>query len=165
MAERLRLLRNHGQTALYQHDSLGYNWRLTEMQAAMGLVQLRKLDAILRRKRDNAKLLSSRLRQILGVIPPVVREDREHTFMLYTTLVDHRDAVEAQLLDLGIEARLYFPPAHRQPLFAGSSPVLPVTEDLSRRMLSLPFHSRLDVNELEVVANSLALALENANAF
>ena len=163
LAERLRLLRNHGQTALYQHASLGYNWRITEMQAAMGVVQLRKLDTILARKRANAKQLSPRLRNISGVTPPVEREDREHSFMLYTTLVKRRDAVEHELLDSGIEARLYFPPAHRQPVFANYSASLPVTEYLSECMLSLPFHSRLGAHDLELIADTMAAALEKSN--
>lgn len=163
LSERLRLLRNHGQTALYRHASLGYNWRITEMQAAMGVIQLRRLDSILRRKRVNAKLLSTRLSQIRGVAPPVVREDREHTFMLYTTLVDQRNAVERQLLDAGIEARLYFPPAHRQAVFAQDKSVLPVTDYLSEHMLSLPFHSRLGPDELALVADAVAGAMEKAN--
>ena len=60
-AEKLRLLRNHGQQQLYEHILIGYNWRLTEMQAALGRVQLRKLDAILERKRASAAWMNKRL--------------------------------------------------------------------------------------------------------
>src|SRR6266702_7833436 len=69
-ADRLRLLRNHGQRRLYEHQLIGYNWRLTEMQAAIGRVQLRKLDPILARKRANAAWMDCRLAELPGVTPP-----------------------------------------------------------------------------------------------
>ena len=165
LADTLRLLRNHGQSALYQHTVLGYNWRITEMQAAMGVVQTGRLDGILERKRANAVRMGQLLADVPGVRPPVVRPDREHVYMLYTTLLDagiDRDAVLKRMLDMGIEARVYFPPAHRQPVFAatgGPAAELPVTEDLARRMLSLPFHSRLTSDELADVAGSLQDAI------
>jgi perosamine synthetase len=162
LAERLRLLRNHGQAHRYHHVTLGWNWRLTELQAAMGVVQLGKLDAILARKRDNAGFLGRRLAVVDGVRPPVARPDRDHVHMLYTVLVDgDRDAVLAALADDGIEARVYFPPAHRQPVFADHGPPaeLPVTDELSSRLLSVPFHSRLTRDELTEIADSLSRAL------
>jgi perosamine synthetase len=160
LASRLRLLRNHGQTSLYQHAVLGFNWRMTEMQAAMGVVQLGRLDDIIRRKRENAAMLGDRLREVRGVTPPAARPDREHVYMLYTTLLEaNRDMVRDAMLAGGIEVRLYFPPAHLQPVFAERCVHLPVTEDLSRRMLSLPFHARLTSRELEEVASRLETAL------
>ena len=119
---RLRLLRNHGQTSLYQHAVLGFNWRITEMQAAMGVVQLGRLDDIIRRKRANATVLGERLRRIRGVTPPAVAADREHVYMLYTILLDApRNSVRDAMLAGGVEVRLYFPPAHLQPVFAEPS--------------------------------------------
>ena len=160
LAARLRLLRNHGQTSLYEHAVLGFNWRMAEMQGAMGVVQLGRLDDIIRRKRENAIVLGDRLRQIPGVTAPVARADREHVYMLYTTLLDgDRDAVRGAMLNAGVEARLYFPPAHLQPVFAQHQRDLPVTEDLSRRMLSLPFYARLSHSELEEVAMTLETAV------
>jgi perosamine synthetase len=165
LAARLRLLRNHGQTSLYQHAVLGFNWRMTEIQAAMGVVQLGRLDDIIRRKRENATLLGDRLRQIRGVTPPVARPDREHVYMLYTTLLDgNRDGVRNAMLAAGVEVRVYFPPAHLQPVFAGRRSELPVTEDLSLRMLSLPFYASLTNGQLEEVATTLGTALDNVRA-
>jgi perosamine synthetase len=163
LAARLRLLRNHGQTSLYEHAVLGYNWRMTEMQAAIGVVQLGRLDGIVRRKQANAVAFCERLSRIPGVTPPVARADREHVYMLYTTLIrSGRDAVLDGMLAAGIEARLYFPPAHLQPVFARSYADLPVTESLSRRMLSLPFHAALTDEQLEAVAATLATLLSDA---
>ncbi len=162
LAARLRLLRNHGQTSLYQHAVLGFNWRMTEMQAAMGVVQMSRLDDIIRRKRENAITFGQRLQTIRGVAPPVARTDREHVYMLYTTLLDaNRNEVRDSMIASGIEARLYFPPAHLQPIFNGQAGELPVTDDLSRRMLSLPFHAGLHVEELEVIAARLERAVKS----
>lgn len=160
LARRLQLLRNHGQTAMYRHEVVGYNWRLTEMQAALGEVQVAKLDGILERKRRNGEWMNARLREVPGVRPPLARADRDHVYMLYTALVDQgRDDVMAQLNASGIEARLYFPPAHRQPIFREYPADLPVTDEVAGKMLSLPFHSRLTAAELEDVAATLETAV------
>jgi len=157
LARKLRLLRNHGQTQLYQHDMLGYNWRITEMQAAMGVVQIQKLDAILARKWANSAYLRSRIRSREELQLPVAREDRTHAYMLFTLKVrdGHRDRIMNSLLKAGIEARLYFPPAHLQPVFRVEGISLPRTERLANRMMSIPFHSRLSRAEMDVIADAL----------
>lgn len=164
-AETLRLLRNHGQRRTYEHVMLGYNWRLTEMQAAIGRVQLGKLDAILARKRVNADWMSQRLERVPGITPPYQLPHASSTHMLYTCLVDRdRDAVLAHLLQAGIEARIYFPPAHLQPIFSGGRQGLPVTEAVAARMLSIPMHSRLEPHELAQIADTIEEAVDrNAN--
>jgi perosamine synthetase len=161
-AERLRLLRNHGQRRTYEHVLLGYNWRLTEIQAAIGRVQLRKLAAILARKRANADWMSGRLEHIPGITPPYQRPHARSAHTLYTCLVDkNRDAVLAHLLQAGIEARIYFPPAHLQPIFSEYRQSLPVTEDVAAKMLSIPMHSRLQPDELVQMADAIEDAVGN----
>lgn len=156
IAERLRLLRNHGQRRRYEHVLIGYNWRLTEIQAAIGRVQLRKLDAILARKRANADWMSKRLAGIPGITPPYQLPDARSVHMLYTCLADeNRDAVLAHLLEAGIEARIYFPPAHLQPVFSECRQSLPVTEAVAAKMLSIPMHSRLCPDELARIADAI----------
>jgi perosamine synthetase len=164
IAERLRLLRNHGQASRYDHPMLGYNWRMTEMQAAMGQVQLGKLDNVLSRKRHAARHLTKRLDAVDGIRPPVVADDRDHVFMLYTTVIedDRRDHLHDRLEAQGIEARLYFPPAHRQQVFAtsGPPPDLPVTDWAADHALSLPMHTQLSAGELDEIADAVADALQ-----
>lgn len=158
-ADRLRLLRNHGQQRLYEHALIGYNWRLTEMQAAIGRVQLRKLDAILARKRASAAWMSSRLACVDGITAPYQAPHASSTHMLYTCLVDSdRDAALAALLRRGIEARIYFPPVHLQPIFADRRPRLPVTEAAARRMLSIPMHAQLTPDELAEIGDAVEAA-------
>ena len=160
LAERLRQLRNHGQSEPYVHSLLGCNWRITEMQAAIGRVQVTKLSGILARKLALAERLDRLIEGLPGVQTPTVRPDRDHVHMLYTVKLDSgpamRDAVIDEMERRGIETRVYFPPVHRQPIFVGTSPALPVTEDVAGRILSLPIHSRLTFDELEEVAEALA---------
>jgi perosamine synthetase len=159
-AERLRLLRNHGQRRKYEHVVIGYNWRLTEIQAAIGRVQLRRLDAILVRKRANADWMSRRLADIPGITPPYQLPHARSVHTLYTCLVDeNRDAILAHLLQAGIEARIYFPPAHLQPVFCQYSQPLPVTEAVATKMLSIPMHSRLQPDELAQIADAIETAV------
>jgi perosamine synthetase len=171
VAERLRLFRNHGQTGLYQHESLGYNWRLTEMQAAIGRVQLRKLDGILERKQLVAGSLTRRLTGLPGLTTPHQAPDTRGTWALYTCLLPGiRDRVLADLLDRGVEARIYFPPVHRQPVFAeadggsGLAAALPVTEDVAQAMLSLPVHHRLTEAEVAEITDAVITAVGRATA-
>jgi perosamine synthetase len=156
LAARVRLLRNHGQTDLYRHEFLGYNWRISEVQAAIGVAQMAKLDAILERKRANAEWMTEQLAELPGVRPPATRPDRDHPYMLYTvTFQRGRDHVMRRLLDAGIESRIYFPPVHRQPIFAEQRVELPVTESLAERILSIPVHSLLSDDELELVVSTV----------
>ncbi|MBX3315010.1 MAG: DegT/DnrJ/EryC1/StrS family aminotransferase [Actinobacteria bacterium] len=158
-AQRLRLLRNHGMSQQYHHEILGYNWRLTELQAAMGVVQLGRLDAILATKRANAVILGELLANLPGVVAPVAAEDRDHPYLIYTVLVDatRRDAVAAALDEARIEHRRYFPPIHHQPIYSHlPDPVLPVTEDVYDRAVSVPFHSRLSAADLADIAAAIA---------
>jgi perosamine synthetase len=157
LANKLRLLRNHGQTSLYHHELLGYNWRITELQAAMGVAQIKKLDAILERKWVNAVYLRSRLSDDSAIELPVVRDDRTHAYMLFTLKIEDglRNRVMDTLLKNGIEARLYFPPAHLQPVFRHDGVRLPRTERLAEQMLSIPFHSRLSTAELDTIVEAL----------
>jgi perosamine synthetase len=169
LARTLRLLRNHGQVSPYEHAVLGCNWRLSEMQAAMGRAQTAKLEAILDRKRSLAAELDRLLDPMAGVQAPVVRDDRDHVHMLYTvTLASadaaRRDAVIADLAQQGIESRVYFPPVHRQPIFEGRPADVPVTDDLAGRILSLPMHSLLTSNEVADIATSLAAAMDRTGA-
>lgn len=152
----LRLLRNHGQTSLYRHDILGWNWRLTEMQAAIGVVQLGRLDGLLERKRTNVAWMNARLTGVAGITPPHVDPRAEPVHMLYTCLLDERrDDVLAGMIDAGIEARVYFPPAHKQAVFVDTGVQLPVTEGLATRMISLPMHARLTEDELSEIADTV----------
>lgn len=157
LADKLRLLRNHGQTGLYEHRLIGFNWRLSEMQAAIGRVQLSRLDDILDRKHAIAERLDKGLAPLSGIAAPAHRPGCEHTYMLYTTTVERdRDRLRERLLSDGVEARLYFPPAHRQPIFDDDPVDLPVTDWLAEHALSLPAHSGLSDSDIDTVLDRVA---------
>lgn len=160
-AERVRRLRNHGMSALYVHDELGFNWRLSDISAAVGACQVDRLDTILAAKRTIAGRLDALLAEVPGVTTPVVRDDRDHTYMLYTVRLpaERRDAVRRSLATDGIETRLYFPPAHRQGVFGPAEVDLPVTDAVAASALSLPVHARLTPPEIEEVATAVAAAV------
>lgn len=161
LAQRLRLLRNHGMSKQYHHEILGWNWRLSDIQSAIGCCQMDRLDAILARKRANAAVLADRLDGLDGLQLPATPADREHPFMIYTLQIepDLRSRVAAALDAAGIEWRIYFPPAHRQPVFADlPDPRLPETEAAAERILSIPFHSKLTSDDLGLIADTVRSA-------
>ena len=160
LAQQMRLLRNHGMSAPYRHEIVGWNWRLSEVQSAIGCCQVDRLDGILATKRANAEVLGALLGDVDGVTPPTAPTDRDHPYMLYTVQIadGRRDDVAAALTAEGIETRVYFPPVHRQPIFADTSVELPVTEEVAGRILSLPFHTRLTEQDLVLMAEVVASA-------
>src|SRR3989440_6351253 len=117
IAERVRLLRNHGQTERYHHVTLGYNLRMTEMQGALGLVQLGKLERFTEQRIANAAFLTERLRG--PVQTPIVRPGYRHVYHQYTIRVpEQRDEWAKRLRDRGIETAVHYPLAiHQQPFY------------------------------------------------
>ena len=153
VAETARRLRAHGQSQRYQHDLLGYNWRMTDISAAIGLVQLGTLADGNARRRQNARFLD---RQLEGVVTPSERQGCHHVYHQYTVRVgDRRDSLLQHLRENGVGAEVYYPrPIHRQPLYRrlGYDQSLPVAERLSEEVLSLPVHPSLNDEELNTIA-------------
>jgi perosamine synthetase len=159
---RLRLIKNHGQSSLYHHILLGYNYRMTEIQAVIGIEQLKKLPRILSSKQKNQEYLSRELSMVRGITPPFAPTDRTHVYMLYTIKIDEktagisRDAFMQKIQEKGIMTRIYFPPVHRQPYYQEigySSLNLPVTERIVASVCSLPCFSKLSKTELDYITS------------
>ena len=150
LAERLRLLRNHGQSQRYRHDILGYHFRTTDIQAAIGLTQLEKLPAWNEQRIANARYLSERLQ---GVCVPIVRANRRHVFHQYTIRVSgERQALQDHLKGQGVGTAIHYPrPIHHQPLYQslGYDDALPKAEAAGREVLSLPIHPALSQSDLD----------------
>lgn len=158
IARQLRLLRNHGMTRQYHHELLGWNWRLSDILSAIGCCQVERLDGILATKRANAALMADLLADVEGITTPVLDPAAEHPFMIYTLRVrpDLRPHVTSALDAAGIEWRLYFPPAHRQPVFADRPATdLPRTDHVAGQLLSIPFHVALQRHDLELIAATI----------
>lgn len=165
IADRLRMLRSHGQRERYQHEILGYNFRLTDIQAAIGLAQLARLEELTARRIANADYLSRNLPD--HVVTPKVRLGNRHVFHQYTIRVrEGRDEMARRLREAGVGTGIHYPiPIHQQKLYAdlGYQDSLPVAEQASREVLSLPVHPALSEADLAEVAQAVA-RLEPATA-
>ncbi len=158
IAERARLIRNHGSPKRYLHASLGYNFRMTDLQAAIGLVQLQKLEAWNAQRKANAAFLTEKLQSVSGVTTPKVRQGSEHVFHQYTLRVENRDELLDHLGKKGIGSGVYYPiPIHQQPLYKdlGYDVTLPVAEAASRHVLSIPVHPGLSQENLEEIVAAI----------
>jgi perosamine synthetase len=160
LADRLRLLREHGMKVRYHHDVLGYNFRMTDLHASIGLAQLTKLPAYNERRIAIAERYSATLE---GVINPTVRPGTRHVFHQYTIRVHRRDEFAERLRKLGVGSAIYYPvPVHRQKPFLAlgyGDERFPVTEQLTGEVLSIPVHPSLTDEEVETV-----IAAVNATA-
>jgi dTDP-4-amino-4,6-dideoxygalactose transaminase len=156
---KVRLLRDHGSPRRYEHVSLGYNMRLTDLQAALGLTQLARLAEWNCRRQENAAGLNRRLANVKGVSLPVVRPGAVHVYHQYTLRVAEREALIERLKEAGVGYGIHYPtPIHRQPLFLGLGyyDSLPISERASQEVLSLPVHPALTEADLDVIASAVA---------
>lgn len=159
IAEQARLLRNHGSPKTYEHVLLGYNMRMIDLTAAIGLIQLKKLAGWNSARRANAEYLTANLSKIKGVVTPKIREGAEHVFHQYTIRIADRDNAAQKLRDKGVGVGIHYPtPIHKQPLYhnLGYTDNLPVAEAASREVLSLPVHPSLTRNDLDCIIEAIA---------
>jgi len=169
LADRVRLIRSHGQRERYYHEIIGYNFRMTEIQAAIGLVQLGKLEQFNAARRTHAEYLTARLR---GVIAPTETPGCKHVYHQYTIRVPDphtprpkrgaeyrgRDGLAAHLRERGIGTMIYYPvPVHKQVAYQrlGYQDHLPLAEQASREVLSLPVHPALTQKELDMIVEGV----------
>lgn len=154
IAESCRVIRQHGMRRRYYHDELGFNFRMTDVHAAIGLAQLHKLEQFNRIRQENAKYLSEHLR---GVSVPLIPEGYEHVFHQYTIRVPggRRDALLAYLGECEVGTGVYYPvPIHQQTFYVnelGYRQTLPEAEKAAQEVLSLPVHPALTPTELNTI--------------
>jgi perosamine synthetase len=177
IAERVRLLRNHGQKERYHHTILGYNQRMTELQAAIGLVQIEKLERFTEQRIANARFLTERLKDVLQT--PVARPGYRHVYHQYTIRVpgnQKRDEWVKMLQAHGIDTGIHYPVAiHQQPFYQengekfrslGSTTrkeldlELPIAETAAKQVLSLPVHPALREDDLITVVREVRALCE-----
>ena len=157
IAASVRMLRQHGESERYLHQVLGYNFRMTDVAAAIGLAQLRRLDGFNASRRRNAGVLTQGLEGIEGLIPPLERAGFGHVYHQYTVRVmAGRDDLRTKLSARGIGSGVYYPiPVHQQPLYVArgyGGQSYPVSERLTKEVLSLPVHPALSDADLARIA-------------
>jgi len=157
LADRVRMLRNHGSKVRYHHAIIGFNSRLDELQAVILRVKLKRIGSYTEGRRRVAHLYTELLSGS-AVTPPVEDGKGTHVYHQYTVLTEHRDAVMQALASRDIASAIYYPiPLHRQEVFAkecrGIS--LPVSEGTAARCLSLPIFPEMTGEQVREVAAAI----------
>ena len=153
-ARKLRLLRNQGMERRYENEVVGFNARMTDLHAAIGRVQLTKLETWTKMRQSNAEFLNENLH---GVVVPPVAAGATHVYHQYTIRVpgDRDGFAEALQEEYGVGSGVYYPiPNHRLPSFDLSLD-LPETERAAAEVLSLPVHPSLSQDDLERIVNAV----------
>ena len=155
IAQRSKMIRNHGMRQRYLHEMLGYNFRISDLHSAIGIVQIGRLAEFTAKRKANATYLND---HITSVITPKVKNEYDHVWHQYTIRVDsrhNRDDVVKNLNDAGIGTGIFYPyPAYKQAhlVEAGYGDVsLPVTERIVKEVISLPVHPQLSQSDLETI--------------
>ena len=167
VADRLRLLRNQGMRQRYRYEVPGHNWRMTDLQAAVGLPQVGRLGEIVARRAVNAGRLSAGLGDVPGLTVPRELLGRSHVWHQYTVLLDgavDRDRVVADLAAAGVGAGVYYPrTVFDHDCYRDHPRVVveevPVAESVARRCLSLPVHQHLTDEHLDTIVTAVHRAL------
>jgi dTDP-4-amino-4,6-dideoxygalactose transaminase len=151
-----------------QHTYLGYNYRLDEMSAALGLAQMERIEELLQNRERVADWYGQRLSEIQGVMPPqLVPETTRVSWFVYVARFDpqlDRDAIARRLAEKRIPVRPYFLPIHLQPYmkerFGFQPGDFPVTEDLGNRGLALPFSGKMTEEQVDRVCRAIRESLQ-----
>ncbi len=168
LADRLRVLRNQGMRARYQYEVAGHNYRLTDLQAALGIPQLARYDEIVAARQANADYLTAGLEPIVGVVAPRQLAGRRHVWHQYTVRITDdaavsRDEFVAKMGELGVGCGIYYPKLvfdydcyrNRDDVKIGS---YPVAESVVAQVVSLPVHPKLSRADLDTIIASVATA-------
>jgi dTDP-4-amino-4,6-dideoxygalactose transaminase len=157
IAEKVRLFSNHGQAEKYVHVSIGFNFRMQEINAVVARASLKALDATNEVRRANAKVYDEALADVPGVETPVAPEGRLHVYHQYTLKAKYRDALAEHLHEQEIGYGIHYGiPCHQQKALKNLAPVrLPVTESLVKEVISIPVNQTLSTDQLQFVADTI----------
>lgn len=149
------------------HHRIGYNYRMDEMSATVGVEQIKKLPSFIKKRRALAKLYTDELEHIEGIITPIVRKENKHSWFVFPVRVKEkiRDKLIAKLNNQGIESKAYFDPCiHLQPFYRKKYGYkegdFPIAEKLSKTTIILPFYEQISEKEVYTIVNSLKTILK-----
>ena len=161
LANKLKMIANHGQSKRYYHDLVGCNSRLDTLQAAILNIKLKKLDAYIEARRRAADYYDKAFANHPKISTPYRASYSNHVFHQYTLVLEgvDRDALNKFLADQQIPSMIYYPvPAHRQKMFdafGGGNYILKTTDWLTERVISLPIHTELDEEQLKLITGKV----------
>jgi len=176
LAEKMRLLKNHAFTKnRFTHEEVGYNYRMTNIQAAIGLGQLENIDKLVQMRMNNANYYNKLLKNIKGIILPPSKEWAKNVYWMYSILLNKdfgmtRDKLREELLKEGIDTRSFFIPSHRQPVFQKKSKKFampdirgsyPVSDNLGNNGFYLPSSSHLPKEDVSYITDTIKKIKEN----
>jgi len=168
--EKLKLIRSHGRqinsnyfhtTKTPNYISLGYNWRMSSMTAALGISQLRKLETLISKRRKNSIYLSSKLKKCSEITLPLDYKNHKNVFQLYTIRIRRknlRNNLMKFLEKRGIMSKIFFEPVHLSKFYSknmNKKISLPVTEKISQQVLTLPMYPSLTKNEINFISDTI----------
>lgn len=157
IAEKIRMLRNHGRKDKFTHEIVGYNLRFNEIQAAAGRVGLRHLDRLNAHRRVVAARYAERLSCVVQT--PIVKDYAEPVYHMYVIRAERRDELATFLKNKGIATGIHYPVAnHQQPAITNlynDIPALPRTEEAVKNILSLPIFGELPLEDVDTVCDSI----------
>ena len=166
-AEKLRLIRSHGEREEYKASTLGHNYRMPEIEAAMGIMQLKKLPMFVEKRRKNAEALTRRLRDVKQLIPPTEPRGCRSSWYLYTARIrkggsKDRDRIVDDLRKKGVGATVYYhTPIHQMPYYKRFGDYhLPNTEKMAQQVFSLPVHPKVSAENIEYIACTVETAMK-----
>lgn len=162
VAEKARMIKSHGSKIRYYHEMLGYNLRMTDMGAAIGLVQMKKINDYNEKRIRNAGLLSEGLKGIKGLVTPIVKDGCKHVFHQYTVRITEdfgmsRESVIEKLNQAGIGNSIFYPlPIHQQPYYKelGFDETHVVAEKIAKQVISLPVHPSVTPENIGTIAKT-----------
>jgi len=168
IADKARRLKDlaHSKEKRFLHTDIGYNYRMTNIQAAIGLAQYERINELIEMRRENAQLYNGILKDLKGIVIPTERRWAKNVYWMYSILINddfgiNRDEFMERLLKAGIETRAFFLPMHHQPvfkkmgLFKGEN--YPIADYISARGLYLPSSSQLGKQEIEFICNTIKI--------
>ena len=161
-AEQCQILKKNGASKRYYNTSIGWNFKMPDVNAALGISQLKRIESIIERKNSCAKFYDELFSTIPEITAPIVKEYNRTTYMLYSILVKDnklREKIRIDLESQGIETRINFPPMHLQPAyidrFGDTGGSLPISEDISERILGLPIFINMTQTDQELIVNTI----------
>lgn len=164
LANKVRMLANHGRLKKYEHEIEGYNSRLDTLQAAILSVKLRHLRAWTEKRQEHASTYTKLLARSANIVTPFVHPDATHVFHLYVIRVQQREKVQQTLKESGIATGIHYPiPLHLQPAYKHLGLPLgsfPVAERFASEILSLPMYPELSTDQITFICETLIRACQ-----